>query len=1379
MGEHAAADASEAGHTLHSQDTPMEGAKDTDGGQPNNKQALDRVSVTVDSVTTNGNGAPHNSKKRSPVENLDSPPLDTRASGQGVKRVRLNGHDGSRPSELVPDKSLLPPEIWHHIFTFCPPRSLGNLLRVNKLFNTYLDASSSLHRKVPLSVSPSSLSPLKPGVIWQASRRLFWPQMPAPLRSMDELDMWRLICTPRCQNCQKTVPNASWALSPPQPPSPGPDGIAIIWAFAMRLCVACLLQKSIKELDLLVSPSIPSAILPALPFIFLTRSLHVLPTATPDQDSPPSDVQITKLFLRSDVDLLERHFSEVKDMGSGTVDEWLKGLSGQGKDLRQQALKWEKWAASGGVAKIMTLLYPGWQERSQGPQSPGLSASSTAQPPVATEPTPLPTTLPLPPPPQKRSDRSAEKIAELRASRKAEIERRALQLDPPLAPNVLRHIPAFQAAMQIITSLDDLAWEVLKPRLLAQRHDAEVQESSVLAEAGKPTEGIPESNNASAKETRELIDKHWEEVQAPLRAKIAGYADEIIGDSWQKGKKVTKGTCARFAVDVLVNVRKRFYAEVAKAAKAARAAGQSPPVDPPAGPFTQKLTLENMRWLFNTKVKPHTDPYRKDMFYCTGCEGGTHKVFGFEGVIQHYASKHTSSLSLGSMVVHWRAEWPEHPPFAAEANPIERLVHGFPLAPLSTAPVPPMAHYSQPFPPAPMSAPAYPLSQAFGAPQQGDFHHHPPALAYQHPLPFSPLPLATGYPQPGPYPPPQGPFQQYQTAPGPYATDPVDLTAIYGPSQGGTQPPPYASFPPNPPTVPAFPMMGLAAHPNGHQAKLEDIARNARAVWQSLGNIKDLPGSARVFTTIHHVVKRYRVRFHETPPLAMFNDGLANMKAMRPVRNINNLVCKACHLRLDSSIPEEQDRKSFSLPQLTNHFLTKHVEPRQSRNLEPLDWIVDMVLLPDQASIPNLPSSLNDFERSLVADALPELFGPQATRSRRPPGAQDSSTPAAGAEQKHQPHSLPPRPPAPATLPKKPIVVAERTHDSVANLLKPSPASNGQLDRNPAENDNGRPSSANNQPKRDRKAHRGARGERNHNKGGRQSLQSAGIPHHTDPGRDDHSLVGVRPGDQESGDGRAIHEPQPSYRNPSPRWMPPQDEEPHVMSALEKQLGMGQAPGPQHPPSGFHYADGRGDTMEMENHPVSRLAYSRYGPDVDAYRQVPPARDSPPRQTRQSYGPRPSPYGDYQPPVEEVIPPPRFAPDRRYDGVPAPRPDDEGRYAPDRRQPEPYRYPEDRTVEAYEIVQVIEGDREYYIRRPVRREQSEVRYTTQARQGWQEHQPAEEGGGYYAAAPPPQPREVQYRREQQQPRTQEGGGRYYEEVFIHGLFVERGRSWWV
>jgi hypothetical protein len=55
-------------------------------------------------------------------------------------------------------------------------------------------------------------------------------------------------------------------------------------------------------------------------------------------------------------------------------------------------------------------------------------------------------------------------------------------LDPPLTAGVLAHMPSFQAAIQIIQPLDDGAWQVLEPRLISQRQDAEQRENERLAQ---------------------------------------------------------------------------------------------------------------------------------------------------------------------------------------------------------------------------------------------------------------------------------------------------------------------------------------------------------------------------------------------------------------------------------------------------------------------------------------------------------------------------------------------------------------------------------------------------------------------------------------------------------------------------------------------------------------------------------------------------------------------------------------------------------------------------------------------------------------------------------------------------------------------------------
>ncbi|KAK4229502.1 hypothetical protein QBC38DRAFT_471980 [Podospora fimiseda] len=860
------------------------------------------------------------------------------------------------------DRSILSPQIWHHIFTFCPPKSLGNLLAVNKQFNCYLDPASTLDAEIPRAIPPKTdalVAYLKPNDIWRASRRLFWPNMPTPLRSKTELDMWRLACSKKCQFCNKTDSRDRSLPFDPRHPGPGSEGTAAIWAFGTRTCASCLVENSTKEVDLLISSNLPSAVASALPFVFLTGDFHALSVTALEMVQISADLQLTKYFSLAHVKVLETEFSAVKDMGSGTIAEWLKGLGGRGKDARQDASKWEKYESSGGTAKMCSQLYPGYINNSL-PEllsSNFISLASTNQ------------QLP-----HGRQERTMEEVAELKAARKAGIERRAMLLDPPLTPNVLRHILSFQAAIQIVNTLDDTAWEILKPRLIAQRAEAEQREKDITLANTQPQSHL-ETTLASTKQARDLIDKDWEDAQAPLRARIAGFADDIVRE-WRKGKKVTSENCAKFAVDALLYVHKQFYDAVAKDAAAAKAAGKAPIVDPPDGPFTQKLTLENMKWIFDSKIKPHTDGYRKELFYCNGCEGN-YKTFGFEGAIQHYAAKHSSNLSLGSIIVYWRAEWPEIPPFSAEVRPVrpppELYGHGAPPFGVNGAP-PPINHVYPQVPPSVLPpAPNY----GYGAPPYNDpYQLHPQPFVAQplQPPPVHFRPQHHGFEQHAPYGAPhEAYYSPYQQPPG--LTYPVPASQWLVPPRPQYGQIEYNSPAPYPPPVSGSFGRPLAPTlPNLNITKLEDVARNSREVWQMLGNIRDFSGSMRVFVTIHHLVKRFRTRFGETPPLAMFIDGLSNNKDMRPVRNVNGLVCKACHLGLGNAATVQEDRKGFSLPQLTNHFQYKHVEPMEQMGARPLDWVLDMVHFTDDAGISNLQSVINPAQRALIVDALPEAF---------------------------------------------------------------------------------------------------------------------------------------------------------------------------------------------------------------------------------------------------------------------------------------------------------------------------------------------------------------------------------------------------------------------
>jgi hypothetical protein len=594
-----------------------------------------------------------------------------------------------------------------------------------------------------------------------------------------------------------------------------------------------------------------------------------------------------------------------------------------------------------------------------------------------------------------------------------------MELDPPLTAGVLAHMGSFQAAIQIIQPLDDGAWEVLKPRLLSQRQDAEQRESDRLAQFRVVQEHLDEQNhyqNVSVPpDSKDVSDRECDDVQAPLRTRLGGYADEIIRDGWNDGEKVSWDNCPNFAAEVLIYVRKRFYAEVAKDEAAVRATGREPELDPTNGPYTSKLILENMKWVFDTKVKPHTEQYRKELFLCNDCENKC-KYYGFEGIIQHYAAKHTSALSVGSIVVHWKAEWPEYPPFDPEpANASAKNAY-YTTAPSASAPYNtngPQQNYGYGgFQPGNVSAPMQvPASHVYHE-SPGPYYGHPQfeqSYSGHRNSPFPPQPQvftnhSRGYPAHFSAPPAVGHVagyseptqdlsQQVYVAPHPASTQGIYASPHPGPLYSATIPEiaPQQQVAPQQGDQFGYsynqPVQPPTAQPNSHftslpikteeyKSQLQDVARNARAVFDSINNLKDVPGSVKVYTIIYHILQRSRAKFKEDPPLAMIVDGLNNNKDMRKVRNIHGLLCRACGLGLPGSSPAAA-KKLQSFPQLASHFLKDHEQASRLNNIGSVpDWTEDMIKLPDFTQINSIANArgMDDKKLKLIAEALPEIF---------------------------------------------------------------------------------------------------------------------------------------------------------------------------------------------------------------------------------------------------------------------------------------------------------------------------------------------------------------------------------------------------------------------
>ena len=613
---------------------------------------------------------------------------------------------------------------------------------------------------------------------------------------------------------------------------------------------------------------------------------------------------------------------------------------------------------------------------------------------------------------QLKPERNIRNVNEVKASRRAEIERRCADLEPPLLPNVLNHMESFQAAIQITQPLTDQAWQILKPRLLVQLPYAErrerkhTQQNEILVEEYKQRR----YQESQLKETKDNFDREWETFQAPVRNRIGALADEIIETNWAGAKSISKDNSPKFAADVLMTVRQRFYAEIAEEDEAALAAGEPVKTDSLNGPPTRKLILENMKWLFDNKIKPLTDHFQRELFLCNGCDGNF-KFYGFEGVIQHYAAKHTTTLSMGNIVVHWRAEWPEYPPFNPNPSMAKAAYYKIPTpAPVQAhsvrEPQGPV-HFGNHAQSADTGAASIPqrindsgqsvpngYSTSYGGPySEGPLQAFP---AQSYPTASPAYPAGTGYPA---Y---SGPPNGYASSAAHYNLYPnvphIPAPRGYGTSIPSQSPHPVMSHGQSNTNAQAYisgpnvNSCGAGTYPpklsNGHQPthvsnvagpvsdlyqrQMDEMAKHAKDVFTSIGGIKDLPGSVRIYVVIQHTVSRFKAAFPNEPSLSMFIDGLDHNAVMRPVRSVNGLGCKTC-IKFGTSA------KLFTLPHLVNHFRTAHVEAPQALNYPPapeLDWKRDMIDLPEVSVISNLVNApgMTDYKLGLISWAFPEAF---------------------------------------------------------------------------------------------------------------------------------------------------------------------------------------------------------------------------------------------------------------------------------------------------------------------------------------------------------------------------------------------------------------------
>ncbi|KAF2731294.1 hypothetical protein EJ04DRAFT_545306, partial [Polyplosphaeria fusca] len=941
-------------------------------------------------------------------------------------------------------RTKLGPAIWQHIFLYCPLATLGRLLQVDRAFHSYLTDV-----RIAPNAKPDSgcLRLLKSESIWAAARNAVPKKPPKPLSGLSELQMWQLVWSKTCQFCGKASSQSPGEKIWQQ--GPGPGGVRIVWPFAIRVCGLCLKERCQSDASLLFSNA--GALRPALPYALISSDQHYIPAYTLQSATTPAGVEIAKYYYGPHVDEILKELEHAQGLGSAATEEWSKGLNARGKERMKAAENWERWevkyqwwseheapkreapkravslAPSAASTQHQSAQSPTWQSPSPIVHAPtptskyGLdhllarkTARSSLQPNitpfhvpcltnVATAPQfiqPRPSTIPpqiFTPQPTPggtgRGERNLHDANEVKANRKADIERRCALMEPAIPANILRHMDSFKAALQIFRPMSDDAWKILKPRLLAQFPAAQRAEVEHISRVTSISTRAADrrQQEASMKEVKEVLDREWEEAQRPVREKLSAIADDFINHDWDHGRAVTYENSPKFAVDLLMYVRREFYDEVSKDENAP--VHQRPERESPeaAGQHRPKLVLENMKWVYDNKLKPLTEQYRKELFFCygIGCETNT-RYYGFEGVIQHFGAKHTNAFSVGNVVVAWReAEWPEDTPF--HPDPIS-VKHTF-----------------------------YPASSVGGS-GFGSYHGGYSRAGTSTPHVQSHLP----HPSPGPYNQYQG---QYN---GPFAPPPGHAASLPGFEYGHSYanpldsytyppmaPPAYGPPPSNngymtspaatnsavapPPPLPPQQGQGsdrpLAAgvedadhRTNLYDKQVSSIVQMAQEIWRQTSGVKDLPNSLRIYVLFQQVIFKFQLEFNHEPHLDHLFDALSSHQISKALKNAPGLSCKACqdgysHRPSTAFSLRQDERRTYTVLNLLSHFKSLHASTGMTGYgsglpTNQLDWKEDMIELPSDRLISGLihAPGMDDDKLRMIATVFPRLFPPPLPR---------------------------------------------------------------------------------------------------------------------------------------------------------------------------------------------------------------------------------------------------------------------------------------------------------------------------------------------------------------------------------------------------------------
>lgn len=101
-----------------------------------------------------------------------------------------------------------------------------------------------------------------------------------------------------------------------------------------------------------------SALLPALPFAFISISNHYIASTAIRSSTPPPTLKLTKYYYKPHIEEIRQRLDHARGLGNASAEEWVKGLDSEGKERLNEVTRWEQWEAKGGLRKVNLRPHP-------------------------------------------------------------------------------------------------------------------------------------------------------------------------------------------------------------------------------------------------------------------------------------------------------------------------------------------------------------------------------------------------------------------------------------------------------------------------------------------------------------------------------------------------------------------------------------------------------------------------------------------------------------------------------------------------------------------------------------------------------------------------------------------------------------------------------------------------------------------------------------------------------------------------------------------------------------------------------------------------------------------------------------------------------------